>query len=230
MLSPSEIKKRTGAHAATLVEQGMIVGLGTGSTAEPFIKALAVRVKDGLSITGVPTSSTSKKLAEEAGITLVSLNDVAHIDLTIDGADEIDERLQLIKGGGGALLQEKMVAFASKQLIIVADHTKLVTQLGKFPLPIEVVPYGWKQVQRAIQQQYNISVVLREKEGDTFITDHGHYILDCHFAHIDDAPHLDTMLHAIPGVAGTGLFIKMASAALIGYPDGEVRRSIVNSQ
>lgn len=222
MLSPSEIKQHTGIHAATLVKEGMIVGLGTGSTAAPFIKALAERVKSGLAITGVPTSVYSKKLAEELGIRLAVLNDVGSIDLTIDGADEVDPQLQLIKGGGGALLQEKMVAAVSKQLIIVADQTKLVPQLGKFPLPVEVIPYGWKHVQRTIERTYNITVALRMKDTKAFVTDQGHYILDCLFQQINDAPKLNEALHNIPGVVETGLFLHMAHSVLVGHPDGRV--------
>jgi ribose 5-phosphate isomerase A len=222
MLSPSEIKQHMGTHAAALVKEGMIVGLGTGSTATPFIKALAERVKSGLVITCVPTSANSKKLAEELGIKLAVLNDVESIDLTIDGADEVDPQLQLIKGGGGALLQEKMVASVSKQLVIVADQTKLVPYLGKFPLPVEVIPYGWKHVQRAIEKAYNITVALRMKDNKTFITDQGHYILDCLFQQIHDAPKLDGALHNIPGVVETGLFLQMAHSVLVGYPDGRV--------
>lgn len=214
----------TGAGAAALVEQDMIVGIGTGSTAEPFIRALAERVKAGLQIVCVPTSSASRALAESSGITLKTLNEVERIDLTIDGADEIDPSLQLIKGGGGALLQEKMVAAASNRLVIVADHSKLVQQLGKFPLPVEVIPYGWKQVQKKIELHYNIKAVLRLKDNKTLQTDHGHYILDCHFQEIENAKELNTALHDIPGVVETGLFIRMAGDALIGYPDGTVKK------
>jgi ribose 5-phosphate isomerase A len=222
LFSSAEIKQRTGEQAVSLIKPNMIVGIGTGSTAAPFIHALGERVREGLKIIAVPTSEASKKIAMAAGITLAELNDVDNIDITIDGADEIDPQLQLIKGGGGALLQEKIVAAASRQLIIVADHTKLVKQLGRFPLPVEVVPYGWKQVQRNITRQYNISVNLRLKEGNTFITDHGHYILDCYFNQIDNAANLNEALHNIPGVIETGLFIGLANSALIGYPDGGV--------
>ena len=222
MLSSYDIKQRVALRATQLVEPGMTLGLGSGTTMHWFVMALAARVKEGLEFTAVPTSSGVQKLAKENGITIKALNDVDHIDLTIDGADEVDPAWQLIKGGGGALLQEKMVASASRRLVIIADHRKKVDQLGKFPLPVEVVPYGWKQVQRKIEKLYRIQVILREKDGAPFLTDHGHYILDCHFNDIADAPALNSELHLVPGVVETGLFIDMVSGLMIGEADGSV--------
>jgi ribose 5-phosphate isomerase A len=222
MLSSNEIKQRVALKATHLVEPGMTLGLGSGTTMYWFVIALAEQVKEGLEFTAVPTSLEVQRLAEENGIALKKLNDVESIDLTVDGADEIDPQWQLIKGGGGALLQEKLVETVSRRLVIIADHTKLVSQLGKFPLPLEVVPYAWKHVQRRIGAMYKIDVSLREKNSQPFLTDHGHYILDCHFKQITDAPTLNGELNLIPGVVETGLFIDMVSSVLIGNADGTV--------
>lgn len=226
MLSSNKIKQIPGKEAVKLVQPGMIVGLGTGSTAFYFIEALAARIKQGLKCKAVPTSEQSRKIGKKMGIELVELNDVSAIDLTIDGADEIDPQLQLIKGGGGALLQEKMVAAASKQFVVIADESKLVKQLGAFPLPLEVIPYGWKQVQRHIQQLYSIKIELRLKDNQPFITDHMHYILDCHFKQIAGPSLLNNTLHNIPGVVETGLFLNMADMVIIAYEDESVKKII----
>jgi ribose 5-phosphate isomerase A len=223
MLSSNEIKQRVALKATSLVKPGMMLGLGSGTTMHWFVTALAEHVKEGLQFTAVPTSSDVQKLAEEKGIPLTTLNEVDSIDLTIDGADEIDTNWQLIKGGGGALLQEKLVASVSRDLVIIADHSKMVDQLGNFPLPVEVVPYGWKQVQKRLEQFYKIRITLREKNNRPFLTDHGHYILDCHFKQITDAPTLNGELNLIPGVVETGLFIDMVSGLFIGYADGSVK-------
>lgn len=223
MLSSNEIKQRVALKATRLVEPGMTIGLGSGTTMYWFVIALAEQMKDGLQFTAVPTSSEVEKLAAEKGIVLKALNDVESIDLTVDGADEIDPHWQLIKGGGGALLQEKLVASVSRKLVIIADSTKMVQQLGKFPLPVEVVPYAWKQVQRRLEQLYKINVTPREKNNQVFLTDHGHYILDCHFKQIADATSLNGELNLIPGVVETGLFIDMVGGLCIGYPDGSIK-------
>jgi ribose 5-phosphate isomerase A len=202
----------------------MTIGIGSGSTVSYFIEALAARVRDGLDCKGVPTSSQTLALAQKQGITMLELNEVDHIDITIDGADELDDQLQLLKGGGGALLQEKMVAYSSRQLVIIADNSKLKSQLGTFPLPVEVIPYGWKKVQQQIQESYKISVMLRNKNDKPFLTDNGHYILDCNFQSIDNAAELNTLLHLIPGVVETGLFIGMCDLAIIGHADGTISR------
>ncbi len=222
MLTQEEIKKKLGKYAADLVPADITIGLGTGSTVFWLIQELAVRVRNGFSIKIVPTSNQTKKLAGEAGIGSVELNDVDSLPLTIDGADEIDDRFQLIKGGGGALVREKMVAAASKKLIIIADESKLVKQLGHFPLPVEVIPGGWKQVQKKIVESGCSKAELRKENNQAFVTDNGHYILDCHFEKINDATALNTTLHLMPGVVETGLFINMADAVIIGRADGTI--------
>ena len=223
MFSVDQIKQNLGRQAVQFVQPGMTVGIGTGSTANWFIHFLAEKIQNGLDCRGVPTSQQTKLLAEERGISIVELNEVNQIDLTIDGADEINPLLQLIKGGGGALLQEKMVAVASQKLIIIADETKMVSQFGKFPLPVEVVPYGWKQTKKQIEGLGCKNAMIRATEGKIFITDHGHFILDCHFQKIEDAALLQTQLNNIPGVVDNGLFIDLADGALIGYGDGTIK-------
>jgi len=220
MLSPEEMKRVAGEYAVGFVQPGFVTGIGTGSTVYYFIHALAEKVKQGLDITAVVTSRKSGELSKQLGITVTDLNDVDTIDITIDGADEVDRQLQLIKGGGGALLQEKMVAAASRKMIVIADGNKIADQLGRFPLPVEVIPYGWKQTQKHIGKLGCRKIILREKDGKPFITDHGHYILDCHFEKIEQASLLSQQLNSIPGVVENGLFIDMASAVIIGKEDG----------
>ena len=220
MLTQEEIKKKLGKYAADLVPANTIIGMGTGSTVFWLIQELAIRIQKGLSIKIVPTSIQTKNLAKEAGISTVELNDVDSLPVTIDGADEIDGHFQMIKGGGGALLQEKMVAAASMKLIIIADESKYVSQLGNFPLPVEVIPAGWKQVQKNILAKGCNKVMMRRLDDVPFITDNGHYILDCYFGKIEDARALNTALHLIPGVVETGLFVNMAHTIIIGYADG----------
>jgi ribose 5-phosphate isomerase A len=223
MLSAKDIKKKVGEFAAQLVENNMTIGIGTGTTAYWLIMSLGEKIKNGLQIRAVPTSRQTEQLARENNILLVQLNDVDKLDLVIDGADEIDPQLQLIKGGGGALLQEKMVAAAGEKVVIIADESKLVNTLGKFPLPVEVIPFGWKQVQKHIHRLGCQQIILRTKNDDPFITDHGHYILDCYFREIEDAPSLSNALHNIPGVVENGLFINMATETIAGYSDGTVK-------
>ncbi len=222
MLSQDEIKMKLGQYAAGLVPPNSIMGMGTGSTVFWLIQELAVRCRQGLLIKIVPTSSKTKNLAAEAGLQTIELNDADSLQLTIDGTDEIDEQFQLIKGGGGALLLEKMVAAASEKLIIIADDTKMVSCLGDFPLPVEVIPYGWKQVKKKIIQMGCKKVELRQNGDRPFITDNGHYILDCKMDKIKNATALNTELHLIPGVVETGLFIDMAQTVIIGYADGRI--------
>ncbi len=223
MLTAEDIKKKVGIYAASFVQQGMTIGLGTGTTAYWLIQELGKMIQQGLEITAVPTSVQTAKLAQEAGIRLTDLNTISRLPLTIDGADEIDPHGQLIKGGGGALLQEKIVAKASDKMIVIADSGKLVPQLGKFPLPVEVIPLGYKQVEQAILRTGDCGkVALRQKNGQPFITDHHHYILDCEYGKIADASLLNSTLHQVPGVVETGLFIKMATKAVIGYEDGRI--------
>lgn len=223
MLSTDEIKKLVAEKAVDLVQEGMVLGIGSGSTVTYFITAIARKFREGLVFTAVPTSSQTKLLAAKEGIKLTELNDVSSIDLTIDGADETDHHLQLIKGGGGYLLQEKMVAASSQELVVIADYKKYRPILGEFSLPIEVVPYGWKQVRAKIEKTFGIEIKLREKDGAPFVTDHGHYILDCCFQKIEDPAGLNTKLHLIPGIVETGLFVDMCNKAIIGYPDGSTK-------
>jgi ribose 5-phosphate isomerase A len=223
MLSIEEIKKKAAVYAADFVKQGAAIGLGTGSTVYWLIQELGERTKKGLNITVVPTSIQTEQLAKQAGITVSNLDKIDRLLLTIDGADEIDPKGQLIKGGGGALLQEKIVASASAELIIIVDNTKLVNQLGKFPLPVEVISFGYKQVrEKILQSGYCKEIKLREKESNVFITDHQHYILDCYCEKINDAFLLNENLHLIPGVVETGLFINMTTKAIIAYANGKI--------
>ena len=222
MLTQEEIKKKLGKYAADLVPANAIIGMGTGSTVFWLIQELAIRIQKGLSIKIVPTSIGTKNLAIKAGIRTVELNDVDSLPVTFDGADEIDGHFQIMKGGGGALLQEKMVAAASMKLIIIADESKYVSQLGHFPLPVEVIPAGWKQVQKKILSTGCNKVMMRRQNELPFITDNGHYILDCYFRKIEDATALNNALHLIPGVVETGLFINMANTIIIGHSDGRI--------
>ncbi|EPC8417666.1 ribose 5-phosphate isomerase A [Bacillus wiedmannii] len=214
------LKQLAGEYAANFVKDGMKVGLGTGSTVYWTIQKLGERVKEGLSFQAVPTSKETEVLAKQLNISLISLNDVQSLDLTIDGADEIDANLQLIKGGGGALLREKIVATSSKELIIIADESKLVTHLGTFPLPIEIIPFSWKQTERNIQS-LGCQTTLRLKNNETFITDNNNMIIDCIFPHnITNPTNLHTQLKMITGVVETGLFVNMTSKAIIGTKNG----------
>jgi ribose 5-phosphate isomerase A len=209
-------EKEAAAHASLqFVHDGQIVGLGTGSTASHVVRLLGAGVKAGLKIRGVPTSARTKELAESLGIPLLTLDEVQQIDVTIDGADEIDPQLQLIKGGGGALLREKIIASASKQMIVVGDASKQVPMLGKFPLPVEVIPFAQVLLGKKISE-LGASVKLRlDASGKPFVTDEGHHILDCSFGQIPDPPALARQLSDMPGVVEHGLFINLASVALI---------------
>jgi ribose 5-phosphate isomerase A len=223
MLTIEETKKLAAEYALQFIEPGATIGIGTGSTVYHFILALVDKVKSGFPVKGVATSRQTEMLTKQAGITMIDLNDALTLDLTIDGADEIDPQLQLIKGGGGALLQEKMAAAASNKLIIIADNNKMVDCLGKHPLPVEVIPYGWKQTQKHISNLGCSKLILRIKDDAPFISDHGHYILDCYFEKIENAESLNRQLNNIPGVVENGLFINMAAAAVIGYAGGNIK-------
>jgi ribose 5-phosphate isomerase A len=224
MLTPDEIKQKLGVYAAGLVSNDSIIGLGTGSTVYWLIRELGHRASQGLAVRIVPTSMNTRKLAIEAGIGIMELNEVSFLPMTIDGADEIDERMQLVKGGGGALLMEKMVAAASGQLIIIADESKYVKQLGGFPLPLAVIPAGWEHVRRKVLSLGSKTVSLRKKQGQVVVTDEGHYLLDCHFEKIVDVAEMNTRLHLIPGVVETGLFVDMATTLILGYGDGRIEK------
>ena len=220
-----QMKIKAAEAALAHVEDGMRLGIGTGSTAEEFVRLLAEKVADGLRIEGVPTSERTARLCLELGVPLKSLEELPELDLTIDGADELDAQLRLIKGGGGALLREKIVAAASHMIIVIADETKVVETLGNFPLPIEVNPFGLAATRIAIEKVASAlgltgDIILRGAAKETFMTDGGHYILDASFGRIPDAEALSNRLHAIPGVVEHGLFINLASAAVIAGPAG----------
>lgn len=202
------------------VGNGMRLGIGTGSTAEEFVRLLAERVGRGLDIVGVPTSQRTADLCAQLGVPLTTLEETPRLDLTVDGADEIDPQLALIKGGGGALLREKIVAAASRRMIVIADRSKLVDVLGAFALPVEVNPFGLRATRLAIEKaagELGLSgpVELRLRDGAPFVTDGGHYIFDASFGRIPDTRALSNALHAIPGVVEHGLFIGLADAAFV---------------
>jgi ribose 5-phosphate isomerase A len=206
-------KKEVGEKAVEYVKDGMIVGLGTGSTVYYFISKLGELVQQGLSIKGVPTSKQTEKLALELGIPLISFNEIEQIDVAVDGADEVDPDLNLIKGGGGALLREKIIAKAAKTFIVVADSHKNVETLGTFPLPIEVVPFGYEMTMKYIRELGG-NPTLRQKEGTPFLTDNGNYIIDSSFQEINQPDVLEKNLNLLPGVVDNGLFIGMADAVI----------------
>ena len=209
-------EKEAAAHASLrFIRDGHGVGLGTGSTAACFIRLLGEQVKNGLRIRGIPTSVRSRELALSLGIPLTTLDECQEIDVTVDGADEVDPKLRLIKGGGGALLREKIVASATKQLVIVADMTKRVPVLGKFPLPVEVIRFAQALVTKRIAA-LGAQVTLRlEASGEPYVTDENNHILDCSFGQIPDADGLARRLSDMPGVVEHGLFIGMASVVLV---------------
>jgi ribose 5-phosphate isomerase A len=227
-MTANDLKRAAGERAAALVPDGARVGLGTGSTAAEFVKALGGRVRAGLRVVGVPTSEATRALAEGEGIPLTTLDETPELDLTIDGADEFDRELRLIKGGGGALLREKIVAAASRRMIVVADASKQVDVLGRFPLPIEVVPFGLEATRRLVSaavRRADCEGELRLRSaanGGAFLTDGGHYILDADLGRIRDPAALAEALAAVPGVVEHGLFLGLAHGAIIASTSGLV--------
>jgi ribose 5-phosphate isomerase A len=221
-----QLKREAAARALEEVRDGMRLGLGTGSTAKHFVELLGMRVRDGLKVVGVPTSETTRQDAERWGIPLTTLDDIDRLDLTVDGADEIDPALNLIKGAGGALLREKIVAAASDRMIVIADDTKWVDVLGRFPLPVEVDPFGLAATRRAIAgacTECGVSgqMVLRKAAGGhVFVTDGGHWIIDAHLGQIAEVSGLADRLSAIPGVVEHGLFIGLAGMAVLASAQG----------
>lgn len=221
-----QLKVDAAMAALPLVKDGMKIGLGTGSTAEEFVRVLAPKVAEGLSIIGVPTSERTGALAQELGIEISSLESHPHLDLTIDGTDELDGRLQLIKGGGAAHLREKIVACASDRVAIIADHSKKVEMLGAFPLPLEVMTFGFAATKIAIEKlcvgEFNLTkpLSLRKNDGKPVITDNGNLLLDASFGRIHDTKGLAIRLSQIPGLVEHGLFIDIADIAFIAGPDG----------
>ncbi|WP_417695263.1 ribose-5-phosphate isomerase RpiA [Roseibium sp.] len=220
-----DMKRLAAERAVADVTSGMRLGIGTGSTAEHFVRALGVRVRGGLDVIGVPTSERTRALAQEEGIPLTTLEETPALDLTVDGADEIDNALRLIKGGGGAHLREKIVAAASTRMIVIADGSKCVQTLGKFPLPIEVVPFGLGATRNALEKLFvslglGGELTMRGGEQHPFVTDGGHYILDAHLTAIPDAETLARALVGVPGVVEHGLFIGLADKAYVAGTDG----------
>ena len=211
-------KQRSAEAACEYVKDGMIVGLGTGSTAEFAVKKIGELVRNGLSIRGIPTSDATKILAESEGIPLIDFSETMFIDLTIDGADEIDASLNMIKGGGAALLREKIVASASREEIIIVSSSKLVQQLGAFPLPVEVIPFGWQVVFNQLESLQG-NPELRLKQGQPSVTDQGNFIVDCQFRKIENPEQLEQHLNMIPGVVENGLFINLCTQMIMA--DGE---------
>jgi ribose 5-phosphate isomerase A len=220
------LKRQAATRALEHVRDGMKLGLGTGSTAKHFVELLGMRVHAGLNVVGVPTSEATRADAVRCGIPLTTLDDVDRLDLTVDGADEIDPALNLIKGGGGALLREKIVAAASDRMIVIADDSKWVEVLGRFPLPVEVVPFGLAATRRAIGEAFAQSgvsgqmVVRKGKDGHVLVTDGGHWIVDAHLGRIADATRLAGSLALIPGVVEHGLFVGLASTAILAGSEG----------
>ena len=228
-----ELKKLAGEKAVEQIEDGMIVGLGTGSTVEYTLRKIGKRVRDGLKIQGIPTSMHTKRIAKEENIPLTTLEENPEIDITIDGADEVDSNLNLIKGGGGALTREKIIAFNSKKVIIVVDDSKIVKCLGiDFDLPVEVTKFGWTATKKTLegfgwtpeernpQEVYCIVKRRMIMDDEPFITDNGNYILDCEFVRIDNPVQLEIDINSIPGVVENGLFINLVDEVVVGSKQG----------
>ena len=222
-----EVQKRAAAaRAVEFVRPGMRLGLGTGSTAKHFVDLLAERVRGGLDVVAVPTSEATRAQAEGLGIALTTLDETPELDLTIDGADEIAPDLTLIKGGGGALLREKIVAAASAKMLVIADQSKWVDMLGRFPLPVEIAPFGAAATRRAVEAATaaagcpGVAILRKALNGHAFVTDGGHWLLDAQLQRIADPKTLAARLSAVPGVMEHGLFIGLAGTAIVAGPDG----------
>lgn len=222
-MSNDAIKKRLGEAAAELILPHQVVGLGTGSTAFYFIERLIARCKDGLPIKAVATSEASLKQATTGGIPIADLNTLTSIDITVDGADEVDDQKRLIKGGGGALLREKIIASMSREMVVIVDETKLSPSLGKHPLPVEIVPFGFHATHHQIER-LGLKGFFRKNEDDTlFVTDNGNLILDIKFSETVSAPEKihEALIH-LPGVVETGFFFNLAGRILVGFSDGQI--------
>ncbi|MEW6208313.1 MAG: ribose-5-phosphate isomerase RpiA [Acidobacteriota bacterium] len=214
-----DAKRRAAERAVEFVSDNQIIGLGTGSTTRFAIEAIGRRVKEGLTVTGVATSLATAQMARDLGIPLADLNDVARIDVCIDGADEIDPRFDMIKGGGGALTREKLIALASARRIIIVDEPKLVSTLGStHSLPVEVLPFAWSMSARLISE-IGGKPQLRQKDQSNFVTDNGNYILDCEFGPISDAASLEKQIKLMPDVIECGLFIGIADTLIVAFDD-----------
>jgi ribose 5-phosphate isomerase A len=219
-MTPDQQKALAALKAMEFVQDGQILGLGTGSTVHHFLTALGKRVQQGLRVRGVPTSQATAVYARQLGIPLLSNEEPWDIDVAVDGADQVDPRLNLIKGGGGALLREKIVAKAAQQFIVIVDQAKQVARLGlPFPLPVEIVPFGWRTTQRHLENLGWLSP-LRQKAGQPLLTDNGNYIIDLHIPEIANPSALELSLNQIPGVVECGLFVMMTSLVITGTDDG----------
>jgi ribose 5-phosphate isomerase A len=216
-------KDAAAARAVEMVSDGMLVGLGTGSTAAFAVRRLGARARSGLKIRGVPTSEATRRLAEAEGIPLLTLDEVTSLDVAIDGADEADRELVLIKGGGGALLREKVIARLARKFIVIADASKLVDKLGAFPLPVEVVPFACSAVAREIEGMRSKPSLRLGPGGQPFVTDNGNHVLDCRFGTIDDPDSVAMRLDAIPGVVDHGLFLGLTDTLILGETGGGTR-------
>ncbi|MBN8647590.1 MAG: ribose-5-phosphate isomerase RpiA [Caulobacterales bacterium] len=229
MISADEQKAQAASEALKFVQEGMLLGLGTGSTAAHFVRQLGAKVAQGFKIAGVPTSIATEELAKEVGVPLLNIDEITTLDLVIDGADESDNKLNLIKGGGAALLREKVIAQASKHMIVIADESKLVSKLGKFPLPIEIIQFATtitiNQIKLVLEQcgVKGLVMAIRQKDGKSLITDNGNYILDCQCLEIPDPETLCIELNKIPGVVENGIFPNFKGAKrtlILGSPNG----------
>lgn len=220
MATPEDLKRKAAEAALEYVKPGMALGLGTGSTARHFLSAVARLVADGMDLRGVPTSLATAEAAKQLGIPLTSLEERPRLDLCVDGADEVDPKLDLIKGLGGALFREKIVAAASDEFIVIVDESKPVPRLGtKAPVPVEVHPFGWRIASGALEA-LGAEVSLRRRDGDAFRTDNGNHILDARFGPIKGPAKLAGQIGNIPGVVGHGLFLGMADVVLVASPKG----------
>jgi ribose 5-phosphate isomerase A len=223
-MTPADLdsfKKAAALKAVEFVRDGMVVGLGTGSTAKHMVIALGEKVRAGMTLRAVPTSQETASLARQSGITLIDAENRWEIDVAIDGADQVDPGFNLIKGGGGALLKEKIVAASAKQFIVLIDYTKQVPVLGgSFPLPIEIIPFGWGSTAREIERLTKSPVVLRERKGAPFKTEAGNLIVDVHLARIEQPADLEIALNHIPGIVETGLFVGRTDILIVGKASG----------
>ena len=219
-LTPDQHKSQAAQKAVEYIQDGQVLGLGTGSTVHHFLTALGTRIAEGLRVQGVPTSQATATYAKQLGIPLLNDNTPWDIDVAVDGADQVDPHLNLIKGGGGALLREKIVARAAKQFIVIVDEAKQRPHLGlPFPLPVEILSFGWTTTQRHLENM-GWPAPQREQSGQPFLTDNGHFILDVHIPVIDDPAALETTLLQLPGVVECGLFVNMASLVITGTDQG----------
>jgi ribose 5-phosphate isomerase A len=219
-----KLKQQVGFEAAKLIDNNMIVGLGTGTTAHYFITSLAQRCKEGLNIKAIATSNESANLAKSLGITLLQPQEILQIDITVDGADEIDSKLRLIKGGGGALLREKIIASSSKQMVVIADESKLKHNLGSFGLPVEIIPFCHNATIKKLNDKGFLGVIRKNTNGDIFVTDNHNFIFDVKFQGVcKDPEHTYELIRSTTGVVEVGFFFNIAKKAIISFSDGSIK-------